>query len=223
MSGRKHSRVLVTSGPTRAWLDRVRYLANASTGRLGATIAEQLISRDIPVLLLAGEGAILPRVSRPELLEIRPVVTVGDLSHEIGKAASEGGIVAVVHAMAVLDYVPENPVAGKRKSDSDSWTVTLVKTPKIIGMLRDLFPDAFLVGFKLESGMDEPSLGASANRLLADNALDLVVANDTSGIAGDCHEAILVGPDRAILARAGTKREIAETLAGFISERMSEP
>ena len=214
------SRVLVTSGPTRAYLDRIRYIANASSGALGANIAEQLMNRGIPVRLLLGEGAVRPQAPNPELLEINPVITVEDLVVEIRRASARSEFKAVIHAMAVLDYAPEQSFPGKRRSDTEDWVIRLVKTPKVIGMLKKLFPEAFLVGFKLESGASEQDLIGSARKLLEQNSLDLVVANDIERVSADRHEAIIVDAAGQILERPSTKQEIAETLAGIVSKRI---
>ncbi len=212
--------VLVTSGPTRAWLDRVRYITNSSSGALGAAIVEQLVKRGFPVVHLSGESAVRPQVDRPELLESVPVATVDDLVREIRRASVRTDIAAVIHAMAVLDYIPEHPFKGKKKSDTDAWTIRLVKTPKVICMLRDLFPASLLVGFKLEAGVSEQELMSSAGALLAANNLDLVVANDIDRVSPDHHEALIIGPEGELVARPETKREIAETLAGIVAEKI---
>jgi len=213
-------RVLVTSGPTRAYLDRVRYIENSSSGTLGAAVVRALTARGLPVVHFSGPGATPPEIDCPELLETVPIVTVDDLIHEIRKRAEDDRIGAVVHAMAVLDYVPETILPVKKTSGDDVWTVKLVKTPKIVGMLRGLFGDAYLVGFKLEAGVSDRELADRAGMLLDANALDLVVANDIDRVAKERHEALVIGPSHEVIARPATKREIAETLAGIIVGRL---
>ncbi|MHB9029136.1 MAG: phosphopantothenoylcysteine decarboxylase domain-containing protein [Candidatus Latescibacterota bacterium] len=208
--------VLVTSGPTRAWLDRVRYIANTSTGALGARIVEALVEKGIPVKHLYGLGSELPRVSDPSLLEPVQIITIEDLIAEIKKTAAQNRLEAVVHAMAVLDYIPETRCDAKRASDTDSWEVRLVRTPKITALIRELLPDAHTVGFKLETGISEAELIRRAFASLQKHRLDLVVANDLDRVGTEAHEALFIGPDGAVLDRAATKREIAEKLAEFI-------
>ncbi|MFC1511764.1 phosphopantothenoylcysteine decarboxylase [Candidatus Latescibacterota bacterium] len=220
MASKRTQRVLVTSGPTRAYLDRVRYLANSSSGALGAAVVQALTNRGLPVMHLTGVETVSPEVNPPELLETVPVATVDNLIREIRQIAENKRISAVVHAMAVLDYVPETTMSGKKKSDDDVWTVRLVKTPKVIGMLRGLFGEAFLVGFKLEAGASDRELVDRAGALLETNALDLVVANDIDRVTGTRHAALIVGPAREVLARPVTKRDIGETLAGIIAGRL---
>ena len=72
-------RVLVTSGPTRAYFDRVRYIANTSSGALGARIVEAFVRRGIPVFHIYGAGSSAPSAGNSALLKSVEVVTVDDL------------------------------------------------------------------------------------------------------------------------------------------------
>ena len=153
MDYRIPGRVLVTSGPTRAYVDRIRYFSNTSSGALGALITKSLTDRNMPVILLRGPGSETPDVRDKKLLESHDIVTVENLIDAVHMVAARGDIKAVVHAMAVLDYIPEFCSNEKKKSGADSWEIKLVKTPKVIGIMRGLMPDIFFVGFKLESGV----------------------------------------------------------------------
>ena len=214
-------KVLVTSGPTRAWLDRVRYIANTSTGALGARVAEALVSRGIRVKLIRGLGGESPSVNVSSLLEEVEVVTIDDLIEQIRITAASGNIRTVVHAMAVLDYVPECALGEKRTSSAEYWDVRLVRAPKVIALIRALLPDACTVGLKLEAGVSEEELIARAHDSLRRYNLDMVVANDLDRVGPDSHEAILVAPGGMILHRASSKKEIAAKIVEFIVSRMS--
>jgi phosphopantothenoylcysteine synthetase/decarboxylase len=213
-------RVLVTSGPTRAYFDRVRYIANTSTGALGARIVEVLLSRGIPVIHVYGSGSENPAAGNTHLLESIEVVTIDDLIHTLRTAAKDRDIAAVVHAMAVLDYMPESTLDGKKSSGDDFWDVRLVKTPKVIGLIRELMPDAVIAGFKLESCVSEHVLIERAGALLDRYNLDIVVANMQEHVGMEHHEALFIGPGKKILAAASTKRDIAAKLADFIEEKI---
>ena len=209
-------RVLVTSGPTRAWIDRVRYIANSSTGALGARIVDALIERGIPVRHLSGLGAEPPAAYGSPLLETVPVVTIEDLIEQVRISAESGGIRCVVHAMAVLDYVPEQSLGVKRSSDTDSWNLRLIRTPKVTALIRELLPVAAIIGFKLEAGVSEDELRARAMDSLRKYSLSLVVANDLDRVSAEEHEALIIDPRGEIWAREYTKRGIAERIAEFI-------
>ncbi len=213
-------KVLVTSGPTRAYIDRIRFVSNTSTGVIGARIIETLVGRHIPVVHVRGYGAAEPGVADSSLLESIEVVTVDDLVETMEQVAVQGEVRAVVHAMAVLDYVPESRMQGKIPSGQDSWTIRLIRTPKVIARMRELLPEAFFTGFKLEAGVTEKELVERAGFLLDSHRLDCVVANDLDLVNDVMHEALFVAPGNTVIARAHTKREIAEILTGLIMERL---
>jgi phosphopantothenoylcysteine synthetase/decarboxylase len=218
--------ILVTSGPTRAALDAVRYVSNRSSGRLGSRIAREALRRGAYVTFVAGAGSTTPGgselgVEERARLNIVGIETVADLI-----AALERNIIAsgppdvVVHAMAVLDYVPEESEAVKRPSGEDAWEIQLVRTPKVIKMIRTWAPDALLVQFKLEVGLTERELMDVALSSLHENESDLVVANDLERIRDERHPALIISPDGEVIARPETKSEIAAGLCDLIAARL---
>jgi len=210
------NRVLVTSGPTRAYFDRIRYIANTSTGALGARIVEAVASAGFPVTHLYGIDSERPNVDRPGSIESIEAVTVDDVISTVRTVCGRGDVGAVVHAMAVLDYVPERRLDEKKKSGDVFWDIRLVRSPKVIEILRDLLPEAFIVGFKLEAGCDDDVLVDRATSLLERHGLGAVVANTLERVSPGRHEALIVGPDRRILCRPETKESIAEAITGLI-------
>ena len=214
--------VLVTSGPTRAYIDRVRYIANTSSGALGARIVETLVARGIRVIHLYGAGSEQPDISDSPLLESVRVVMVDDVMASVKSTVSQRDISAVVHAMAVLDYVPESSLETKKASGNEYWDIRLVRAPKVLSVIRELMPDAYTVGFKLEACVSEELLVRRAGAVLLRYGLDMVVANDLDRVGGDRHEALFIGPGDKILARAETKEEIARKIAECIIEHMNK-
>ena len=218
-------RVLITSGPTRAPIDAVRYIENRSSGQLGTCIARQALARGAQVVLVAGPASRTPdpdalTTGQRERLHVVAIETVPDLVAALeaeltGPAPPD----AVIHAMAVLDYVPADTAAGKTPSGRQEWLVRLVRTPKVILRIRDLAPRACLVGFKLEVGRTEEELRETALKSLRASRADLVVANDLNGITADRHPALILAPDGTVLARPSTKAEIAARLCDLLAGR----
>lgn len=219
-------RVLVTSGPTRGNIDAVRYVTNRSSGRLGCRIAAEALRRGAVVTLVAGPRCPVP--SAPDVsdeeaarLHVLPVVTVGDLMALMERELLSGARPEVIiHAMAVLDYVPEIISDEKVPSGRQHWDIRLVRTPKVIRRIKSWAPKAFLVEFKLEVGATEGQLREVAIASMHMNRADLVVANDLSNIGEDTHAAQIIAPDGAILARPTTKDEIAVQLCDVLAERL---
>lgn len=186
-------RIGVTAGPTRAWIDPVRYLANASTGELGSLIAEGLAERGASVDLVHGPGSRLP--TRADIRR-HPVETVADLEGALERLASEPTPFDVwVHAMAVLDYIPSEASPGKISSNQEEWVLRLKPTPKVIGRFKVLFPSALLVGFKLETTEDVGELRREAETLSRRHGCDLVVANACPFHTPGVHTAHLLDPE----------------------------
>lgn len=186
-------RVGVTAGPTRAWIDPVRYLANASTGELGALIAEGLAERGASVDFVHGPGSLVP--SRQNIRP-HPVETVSDLEIALESLASEQTLFDVwIHAMAVLDYIPSEASPGKISSNQEEWVLRLKPTPKVISHFKILFPSALLVGFKLETTADVDELRREAETLSRRHGCDLVVANACPFHTPGVHTAHLLDPE----------------------------
>lgn len=213
--------VLVTSGPTRAYFDRIRYIANTSTGALGALVVEELSRRNIPVVHLYGTGSRQPHSMSSGAVTSREIVTVDDLISAVDDVAETRNIAAVVHAMAVLDYTPEETKAEKIPSGRDYWNVRMKKTPKVAARIRAKIPGAWMAGFKLESGIAEEELIRRATTMMKRYDLDLTVANILENVSEESHDAVFIGRD-GILGRAATKREIAARLAGMIEAVLKE-
>jgi phosphopantothenoylcysteine decarboxylase/phosphopantothenate--cysteine ligase len=92
------------------------------------------------------------------------------------RLSETGAFSAVFHAMAVMDFAPSEARPEKRASGAP-WTIELHPTPKMIDRFGVWFPNACLVGFKLESGITEAELVSRAARLARRCGADIVVAN----------------------------------------------
>jgi phosphopantothenoylcysteine synthetase/decarboxylase len=212
--------VVVTGGGTVAAIDEVRLIANKSTGRMAASIAEACLTRGASVWHVAAPGAQLaydrlahlnldaedPRAEfrrldrlRNDWLAVRsryhpvrlPKGTVDDYSRRLEETLMARRVDIVFLAMAVSDFEPV-PTEGKIRSDAGSLIVHCRPTAKVIRRVRDWAPDAYLVGFKLLAGATTAELVAEAERALAVNRADLTVANDQRTLVERRHTIHLV-------------------------------
>lgn len=217
----RSKKLLITSGPTRAPLDAVRYIGNKATGRLGALIAEEAISRGAHVTYVYGRPGHLPVArGRPsDHLTLIAVETIDDLirvfRQEIPRRYD-----AVIHPMAVLDFQPDVVRSEKTASGVEEWVVRLVPTPKVIGLVKDLAPDTYLVGFKLEVGKQPEELRAIAYEFLKKHRCDLVVANDLSDIEEGRHTGYFITPSGEVVQVAVGKDAIARDLIEYLDARL---
>ena len=93
-------RVLVTAGPTREYLDAVRYLSNASSGKMGYAIVEALLEAGWEAELVSGPVDLRP----PPGCEFHAVVTTGEMREACVRLFP--GCDGVIAAAAVCDYKP---------------------------------------------------------------------------------------------------------------------
>jgi phosphopantothenoylcysteine decarboxylase/phosphopantothenate--cysteine ligase len=151
---------IVTAGPTYEPIDGARRLTNFSSGRTGTELANFLSSAGQQVTLLLGETASHRGPTRAAAL--LPFSTTSSLQALLASLASDR-VGAVFHAAAVSDFAISGvfrrgadgtltPLhAGKLPSTpGERLWAELVPTPKVINRLRDLFPNACIVGWKYE-------------------------------------------------------------------------
>lgn len=137
-------KVLVTAGPTREYLDAVRFISNASSGKMGFACARAARRAGHRVTLVTGPVAL------PDPAGVRTVrVTSAVEMHRAVKAAYARAD-AVIMTAAVGDYRPAEPFAGKLKKAPGPLTLRLVHTPDILRELGARKGRRILVGFALE-------------------------------------------------------------------------
>ena len=164
----KPLRFLVSAGPTREYLDPVRFISNPSTGMMGYAVAQAAIAAGHRVDLVTGPVA-LPRVPGARMV---PVVSAEDMRLAMLRLFDACDI--VVMTAAVGDYRPARRLSRKMHKTAESMTLKLVRTPDILGALRTRSHGQVLVGFAAETH----GVRASAAAKLARKGLDMIVAND---------------------------------------------
>jgi len=208
-------RVLITSGPTRGHIDRVRFITNKSTGRLGVMIAERALEAGGRVTFVYGKGSLTPEPH--PALSLVEIETVSDLLCAVERELAAEPHDAIIHLMAVLDYEPVRFTPGKTPSGKEEWVVRLKPTPKVIARMKEWAPDALLVGFKLEDRCTDTELVAEAVALAKRNGASFVVANDLSEIEQGRHRALFVSPQGSLLTEVVGKDAIADEVLGQVA------
>ncbi len=181
--------VLISTGPTREPIDAVRYIGNASSGRMGNALARAAQARGARVTLVSGPTDLPP----PPGCDLHRVTTAREMQETLESLFPSHQL--LIMAAAVSDYRMKDPVTGKRKKDGREWTLSLVENPDILkGLAARKRPGQFLVGFAAESSLD-PSLLLEKCR---HKKVDLLVANDISradiGFSSPDNEVVLVTP-----------------------------
>ncbi|MDH4209599.1 MAG: hypothetical protein OEV76_12040 [Anaerolineae bacterium] len=209
--------ILITSGGTRGPIDAIRYIANKSTGRLGMLMASEALSRGAEVTFIYGKDSLVPDAGvvgeeGRSRLKLREIETVDELQAAITQELQSKPFAAVLHCMAVLDYVPGRYLEEKTPSGQQEWWIKLVRTPKVIKTIKELQPDTLLISFKLEVGKSKEELVQAAHRSLVSNDSDYVLANDLLDVERGHHIGYLVNSAGAVEDEVEGKEEIARLL-----------
>lgn len=165
--------LLVTAGPTREYLDDLRFLSNLSSGLTGHAIAAAAAAAGHRVTLVSGPTG-LPAPPGVEVVEV-------ETSEEMHGALRTrwASAQALVMAAAVADWRPRLRMPGKMKKAARSeMTLELVRTRDILAALMEDKGGRVVVGFALETD----GLLAEATRKLAEKRLDAVVANSLENL-----------------------------------------
>jgi len=178
-------RILITAGPTREYLDPVRYISNASSGRIGAALAAAAKAQGHHVTLVSGPVAFEP----PQVDELVAVTSAAEMLEAV--AARFDACDVFIAAAAVADFRPAAPADHKLKKGEGKVTLELEPTADILAEMGRRKAGQILVGFCLES----QNLEARARAKLEAKGLDLVVANTPHAIAADRQDALLVFRD----------------------------
>ena len=198
-------RILLTSGPTRQYIDPVRYISNASSGRMGCCLAAAFIQLGHEVVIVSGPVSI----DYPIEAKLIPVVS----TEEMLAAAAEEFLTCqgMVGVAAPCDYRPVVIAENKIKKSGERIQIELVETPDVVAMLgskkRD---DQWTVGFALET---EDAHFRAITKLHRKNC-DLVVLNGVTAIDSSQNSVEVFNPaGEIVLTASGGKPEIANLIA----------
>jgi phosphopantothenoylcysteine synthetase/decarboxylase len=213
--------ILITAGSTRGYLDAVRYITNTSTGKLSSEIAYEAMSRGANVTYVYGTDSLFPVIQdhkeiKSSQLKLIEIETNDDLVKVIREKLKKKKFDAIVHAMAVADYVPARANPNKTPSKKREWLLKLVKTPKVIAIIRDMWPDAQLVGFKLEVNRTKDDLVKTARIFLKKSRANMIVANDYKDISSKRHIAYMVTDYSKIPKSIKGKPKIAKNIVSYL-------
>ncbi|MHC4981855.1 MAG: phosphopantothenoylcysteine decarboxylase domain-containing protein, partial [Planctomycetota bacterium] len=122
-------RIIVTAGPTREHIDTVRFITNASSGRMGCAVAAAAAKAGHEVTLLLGRGASAEAAATAEGCEIVPFETVDDLKSALDERFEACD--ALVMAAAVGDFRPAKVYPAKLPRSGGPVTIHLMPTEDI--------------------------------------------------------------------------------------------
>ena len=204
-------RVLVTAGGTREPVDKVRFVGNRSSGKMGRAIAREAYRRGAVVMVVAANI----EVREPGVRWV-DVETYAEMEEATARLAAYSD--ALIMAAAVSDFTPAEVVEGKiRRGSSKELELRLVATGDIIKNVRESNPQLFVVGFAATFG--DPV--ADAREKLETKNVDIVVGNDVSlagsGFSSEENEVHIVGRTGENFVPRSTKKEVAGAILDAVA------
>ncbi len=183
-------RVLVTAGPTREFIDAVRFISNPSTGRMGYAIAKVAAMRGAQVVLVSGPT----ELPVPLGVERVKAVSAQEMYEQVMAKAEWADV--IVKSAAVADFRPASRSEAKlKKSQLKELSIPLQPNPDILKALGGRKGDKVLVGFAVES---HDLVNNALDKLKRKN-LDLIVANEAAeGFAKETNRAVIIRKDETL-------------------------
>lgn len=207
-------RFLVTAGPTREFLDPVRFISNRSSGKMGYAIAAAARDRGHDVVLVSGPVA-LPALPYVETI---PVISAADMLKAVEAQVESCDV--LVMAAAVADWRPAEVSDRKMKKASTASDLHLVPTADILKTIKSRKGKRVFIGFAAETH----DVLAEANRKREAKGLDMIVANDVSqpdaGFDVDTNRVVLITcPGASDPLPLMSKREVAERIVVWAEQK----
>ncbi len=209
----KNKRVVVTAGPTREFIDPVRFISNRSSGRMGFFIAEVARYLGADVTLISGPVDIRP----PWGVDYKTITTADELKERL---FSISDIDILIMCAAVADFRPKQRLHSKIPKESLQGPLELEANPDILAEFTRLYKKTFVVGFSAQTEDIIKNGMAKLNK----KDVDLLVATDVSsnkhGFGSDRIRAAILCRDGIIKdLQLWDKKELAEVLLYEVSNR----
>ncbi|MDZ7704974.1 MAG: bifunctional phosphopantothenoylcysteine decarboxylase/phosphopantothenate--cysteine ligase CoaBC [Trueperaceae bacterium] len=202
--------VLVSAGPTREYLDPVRFLSNPSSGKMGYAVAAAAIARGATVTLVSGPTGLEPPPGARVIYTESAEEMCAALARHFGDATM------LVMSAAVADWRPAERKTEKEPKQGDEKTLVLVRTPDILETLAARKTTQVMVGFAMETDQGVARAADKARR----KQLDFICLNypgrSESAFGSDTNRVTIVTADgEAEALPLASKRDVA----GWILDR----
>ena len=215
-------RIMITAGPTRAYLDAFRYITNPSSGKMGVALAQNALARGAEVTIIYGPGEAKP----PRTAKIIEIKTTEEMLNAVISELRETKYDAAILSAAAADYGPAERRMEKTPSGRQEWVIYLKPLPKVVENVKKIDPEVFLIGFKAEYAISDEELIDRAYKRMKGAGMDLIVANDVArektGFGTDTNEVFIIDPEHRVThLNLQPKIEIAKRILDEITFRDS--
>jgi phosphopantothenoylcysteine decarboxylase/phosphopantothenate--cysteine ligase len=205
------ARILITSGPTRQYLDPVRYLTNASSGRMGKALAEAALEQGHEVTIVSGPV----EVTYPQAARVVAVISTEEMLEKCRELfpACDG----LIGVAAPCDYRPQRVAESKIAKTGQPLVLHLIETPDVVATLGAAKTHQWVVGFALET--EDQRLRALAK--LERKSCDLMVLNGPEAMNAPGNRVEVLDRSGEIVATlAGSKEDVARGIFRIIQGRL---
>ena len=214
---KKNFKALVTTGPTREYLDPVRYISNESSGKQGYEVALALKKLGIETKLIAGPSNLISSKG----LKIKKIISAKEMLDEVKKSLP---VDIAVCAAAVSDFKPINKSKNKiKKNISNIDNIHLEKNPDILDYLskNNKARPKMVVGFSAET----ENVIQNSKKKIKEKYCDLIIANDVSkkdsGFNSEYNKVSIIDREGKIKSIPKNKKSyIANTIAKIILDKL---
>ena len=204
----KPIKCLISAGPTREWIDAVRFISNPSSGKMGFELAEAARKKGFEVTLVSGP-VVIPC---PEGIIYKAVETAPEMREALIDLFPQSDL--TIMSAAVSDHRPEFLGDNKVKKIKFPESLNLIPNPDILYELGNMKkPNQKLIGFAAESN----DHFANGQKKLEAKNLDWVVVNDISnpkiGFESEMNQVTLLSRNNEHFSfPLSSKKEIASAI-----------
>lgn len=206
------AKILITSGPTRQYLDPVRYLTNASSGRMGAALAQAALDLGHDVVVVSGPVTVAyPPAAR--VIDILTTQEMLDVAHREFESCD-----GAIGAAAPCDYQPQQVETEKISKTGKPLQLNLIETPDVVATLGERKrEDQWVVGFALET--EDRHFRAIVK--LEKKHCDLMVSNGPEAIDSAENQVDLIDAQGQMIEQiSGSKLDVARGILAVIDQRL---
>ncbi|MEL9970206.1 MAG: bifunctional phosphopantothenoylcysteine decarboxylase/phosphopantothenate--cysteine ligase CoaBC [Saccharolobus sp.] len=213
----KGLRMIVTAGPTREYMDPVRFISNPSSGKMGVSLANEAYFRGADVYLVHGP---LSGNTKNFVKKSISVETTEQMSNSV-LSLVEKGYKIVIMAAAPADFKFKDTKSKKIDSHTEVPKVELEKTVKISSVIRG---KAFLVGFSAETADNDDELIEKARIKKERHGFNVIIANNVArrdiGFSSEYNEVIIIGDNTIRKIGKEQKTIVARYIIDTIKEEL---
>ena len=214
---KRNFKALVTAGPTREYIDPIRYISNESSGKQGYEIALALAKLGIKTVLITGPSNLVHQKN----ISVKKITTADEMLSEVKKSLP---VDIAVCSAAVSDFKPLKKNKNKLKKDSgDLNTIQFEKNKDIVEFLgkNNKNRPRLVVGFSAET----ENLNKNSQLKMIKKNCDLIVANDVSnkdiGFNSDYNKVSLIdGKGNIKVIKKNKKSFVANKIVEVILDKL---